>query len=271
MKRTMVTMFDAALAAAVHRQKERGAQRGALADPRGVAHGHIQQTEVLSDLFEGHFEAVTTVGNAFAEILLGPEHGNGVGLGVAEAADGEIVAFDGDVWRIPMDGLPVPAEASLGLPFVIVADGGDPLIEELPAGLDFAGVTEHIDALLRRLDRQDGHLVAAIRIDGVFNGVLMRSEPRQTPPYPKLTAVLEHESQFEFTEWSGTLVGFRFPDINDGIVIPGLHLHGVSTDRLSGGHCHRATVSSATMRIWLDDVDVRIPALPVVDALREGA
>lgn len=260
-------MFDAALAAAVHRKNEQGAKATAPALASAADHGHIRQTEVLSDLFDGHFDAVTTVGEAFEEILLG----HGVGLGVAEAADGEIVAFDGEVWRIPMDGVPVPAEASLGLPFAIVADGGDPLIEELSVGLDFAGVTEHIDTLLRRLDRHDEHLVAAIRIDGTFSDVLMRSEPRQTPPYPKLTTVLEHESQFEFTEWSGTLVGFRFPDVNDGIVIPGLHLHGVSSDRLSGGHCHRATVIVASMSIWLDDVYVRIPVPPVVKALRNGA
>lgn len=244
-------MFDPALAAAVHRISGGDTHRG-----------HIHQTEVLSDLFAGHFEAVTTVGEAFGRSLLG--------LAVAEAVDGEVVAFDGQVWRIPVDGHPVIAEPSLGLPFAIVADGGEHLTEELPTGLDFTGVTAHIDSLLRRLDRHDEHLVAAIRIDGLFADVLMRSEPRQSPPYPKLSTVLEHEARFEFPTWSGTLVGFRFPDVSDGIVIPGLHLHGVSADRLSGGHCHHATMTRATMRIWVDDVDVRIPYPHLGDYLASG-
>ena len=59
-------MFDAALASAVHRAEDH--------------HGHIRQIEIVTDLFEGHYEAVTTVAEAFDGALLG--------LGVAEAVDG---------------------------------------------------------------------------------------------------------------------------------------------------------------------------------------
>ena len=245
-------MFDPALAAAVHRSSAGDTHRG-----------HIHQTEILSDLFAGHFDAVITAGEAFGQTLLG--------LGVAEAADGEVVAFDGEVWRIPADGRPVIAEPNLGLPFDIAADGGEHLIEELPPGLGFDGITAHIDTTLGHRDRHHDHLVAAIRIDGTFGDVLMRSEPRQSRPFPLLSTVLEHEAQFEFDTWTGTLVGFRFPDVNDGIVIPGLHLHGVSSDRTSGGHCHHATIVSATMRIWVDDVDVRIPYPHIGDYLASSS
>jgi len=243
-------MFDAALASAVHRAADASSPS---------APGHIRQTEVLSDIFAGHFDAVTTVGEAFAPVLQGQGERNGLGLGVAEAADGEVVAFDGEVWRIPEDGRPVLADPGLGLPFAVVAEGGEPVIAQLPAGLGFTEITAHVDALLRRLDKHHNHLVAAVRIDGLFGDVLLRSEPRQTPPFPTLTTVLEHESSFAFSCWPGTLVGFRFPDVNDGIVIPGLHLHGVSDDRASGGHCHHATIIAATLRVWVDDVEVRIP------------
>ncbi len=250
-------MFDAALASAVHRAAD------ASSTSRSAA-GHIRQTEVLSDMFAGHFEAVTTVGVAFASVLQGQQgqtqgEKTGLGLGVAEAADGEIVAFDGEVWRIPMDGRPVLAEPTLGVPFAVVAEGGKPVIQQLPAGLGFAEITAHIDTLLRSFDKQHEHRVAAVRIDGLFGDVLLRSEPRQTPPYPTLETVLEHESSFAFRRWPGTLAGFRFPDVSDGIVIPGLHLHGVSDDRASGGHCHRATTIAATLSVWVDDVEVRIP------------
>jgi alpha-acetolactate decarboxylase len=70
---------------------------------------------------------------------------------------------------------------------------------------------------------------------------------------------LDHEVQFAFDTWTGTLVGFRFPDVNDQVVIPGLHLHGLGSDRNSGGHCHRGVTEVATLRIWLDDADIFVP------------
>lgn len=253
-------MFDASLAAAVHRAADASAQS---------AVGHIRQTEILSDMFAGHFDAVTTVGEAFAQILQSHDgisvSRDGLGLGVAEAADGEIVAFDGQVWRVPADGRPVLAEPTLGLPFAVVAAGGEPVTQQLPPGLGFAEISAHIDTLLRRLDTHHDLRVAAVRIDGLFGDVLLRSEPRQTRPYPTLSTVLEHEASFEFSCWPGTLVGFRFPDVNDGIVIPGLHLHGVSDDRASGGHCHHATIIAATLSVWVDDVEVRIPSVAAGD------
>ena len=62
----------------------------------------------------------------------------------------------------------------------------------------------------------------------------------------------------EFTEWAGTLVGFRFPDASDGVAIPGLHLHALAADNASGGHCHRATVVAATLTAWIDDVEFTV-------------
>ncbi|MDI1289491.1 MAG: acetolactate decarboxylase, partial [bacterium] len=70
-----------------------------------------------------------------------------------------------------------------------------------------------------------------------------------------LSDVLEHEVRFPFDSWAGTLVGFRFADVRDGVSIPGLHLHAISQDRRSGGHCHHATVRAAMLTAWLDDVD----------------
>lgn len=206
-------MFDAALAAAVNRAEP---------DIGKVTRGHIQQTEIVRDLFEGHYESVITVAEAFKDAVLG--------IGVAEAVDGEIVAFD-----------------------------GVSITEQVAAGTDFAGLTTLIDEVLKAAGQHHDHLVAAIRVDGTFTEVLLRSEPRQTPPYRPLTEVLDHEVQFAFGTWSGTMVGFSFPDVSGQVVIPGLHLHGVAADRNSGGHCHLGVTAVATLRIWLDDADIFVP------------
>lgn len=235
-------MFDPALAAA--------------------AHGHITQVDTFTDLYRAHYEAHTTVAETFRNVTLG--------LGVAEACDGEIVAFDGKVWRVPADGFPVPAEPNLGLPFAVVAQGGMPIDTPVPPGCTMDDVTTLITDVVTAgdLTQPTEHLVAAVRLDGVFTDVVLRSEHRQEPPYPPLPDVLSHEVRFEFPTWEGTLVGFRFPDAQDGVVIPGLHLHGISADQRSGGHCHTLTVAHATLTVWLDDVAVTLPHEGLAEQVR---
>ena len=195
-------MFDAALVAAVTRAP----------NIDKVARGHIQQTEIVKDLSEGHYESAITVAEAFKDAVLG--------IGVAEAVDGEIVAFDGAVWRVPVDGIPVIAEPQQGLPFAVVATGGTSITEQVAAGTDFAGLTTLIDEVLKAAGQLHDHLVAAIRVDGTFTEVLLRSEPRQTPPYRPLTEVLDHEVRFAFGTWAGTMVGFRFPGCICTVLLP---------------------------------------------------
>ena len=230
-------MFDSALVAAVRR--------------RHTSTGHIVQVDYFRDLYSGHYEAHTTVAETFT--------GSVLGLGVAAELDGEIASLDGVTWQIRDDGIPILAAPDVGMPFAIAAFGGVALTDELHPGDDFAPITTRIDAAL---SSTDPHAVAAVRIDGSFTDVLLRSEPRQTPPFDPLPTVLDHEVRFAFPTWSGTLMGFRFPDVDDGEIVPGLHLHAISADRSSGGHCHTATVQQATITIWFDDLQIQVPEHP---------
>lgn len=223
-----------------------------------AAHGHITQVDTVTHLFRAHYEAHTTVAEAFIDFT--------VGLGVAEACDGEIVACDDTVWRVPADGVPTIAEPGLGLPFAVVAHVGRPVTRQLPPGANLEAVSALIDEVL--CGEIDLNLVAAARLDGVFAQVVLRSEHRQSPPYPPLPDVLSREVRFAFDTWEGTLVGFQFPDENDGVVIPGLHLHGISADRTSGGHCHEFIVVHGELTVWLDDVEIRVPHPTITSAVQ---
>lgn len=221
--------------------------------------GHIHQYEIISDLLAGHYEPVTTVGAAFA--------GANLGLGVAECLDGEIVGCDGQVWRVPADGTPVRAPDDLGLAFAVVASEGRSHEASLAPGSTLDDISHSL------IDIVGEALVGAhaVRLDGTFTDVLLRSEDRQEPPFPPLPAVLEHESRFAFDHWTGTLVGFRFPDASDGLVVPGLHLHAIATDRRSGGHVHTATVDQARLRVWVEDCDIDLPHRALAHLLIAGA
>lgn len=239
-----------------------------MLDPHLVAasHGHVHQIDAVADLLHGNYESITTVGQVFPGTILG--------LGVADRLDGEIVSLDGDTWRIPASGVPEIAEPDLGMPFAISAEGGSPFTMEVPPGTTQEQIATIVERVIHR--QQDyRHPIAAVRLDGTFTDVLLRTERKQNPPFEHLDRVLRHEVQFPFDNWQGTFVGFSFPQVNnDQTTIPGLHLHAISQDRTSGGHSHRATSDTARLQIWLDDVNIAVPQSRVthaLDVLREVA
>ena len=241
-------MINMSLATAIHHAKSGG-------HPDDHA-GHIRQIETMHDLFAGRYDSVTTVAETF--------DGAVVGLGVAEAVDGEIVHVDGATWRIPADGIPHIAPPDLGMPFAVAAYGGSPVVRDIRAGAGFAEVTALVDGVLAAEKLHHDYLVAAVKVVGEFERVLLRSEHGQTPPYQPLGSpgAVTGEVRFDLAPWQGTLAGFRFPDVADDIVIPGLHLHGISSDHTSGGHCHEFTVTKGQLYVWVDDVEVEVPGLP---------
>jgi acetolactate decarboxylase len=224
-----------------------------MLDPHLVSasHGHVHQIDAVTDLLHGNYESITTVGQVFPFSILG--------LGVADRLDGEIVSIDGQTWRIPATGTPELAPTDLGMPFAISAEGGTPLTVEVPQGTTYIQLASIIDSAIHR-HRESDYFVAAIRIDGIFSDVLLRSEHRQDPPFMHLDQVLRTEVQFAHESWQGTLVGFVFPLAgSDQVTIPGLHLHAISQDRTSGGHVHHAICDSVQLHMWLDDLDIIVP------------
>ena len=63
-----------------------------------------------------------------------------------------------------------------------------------------------------------------------------RSVPKQEQPYPSLTDVIAIQTEFEFSDINGTLIGFRLPKYMEGANEVGYHLHFLNTDREAGGH-----------------------------------
>jgi acetolactate decarboxylase len=86
----------------------------------------------------------------------------------------------------------------------------------------------------------------AVRVDGRFADVHVRSVPRQAPPYKPLAEVIEQQQISVLEEASGTMIGFCFPDALDGIEMVGAHLHFLSDDRTRGGHVLSYTLLEAT-------------------------
>ena len=89
----------------------------------------------------------------------------------------------------------------------------------------------------------------AIRMDGTFDYVKTRSVPKQTPPYPKLAEVIKDQSEFEFYNTTGTIVGFWSPEFVSGLNVPGYHIHFLTADHTAGGHVLDFRITNENMKL----------------------
>jgi acetolactate decarboxylase len=181
------------------------------------------QTSTIAALLAGHFDGDVTVG----ELL---EHGD-LGLGTLNGCDGELVVLDGAAWQARLDGALHPVADDALTPYAVVTRFAPDVEVELAGPLDFDAVTARLDAAGR-----PGAQGAAVRIEGRFASVRVRSVPRQSPPYPPLADVVAQQQVTDLEDVTGTIVGFRFPGPLDGIEIAGWHLHFADAGHACGGH-----------------------------------
>ena len=212
-----------------------------------IGHGKVDQTRTASALFAGNFSDTATVEHEFGHSILG--------LGVMNNLEGEIVSLDGDTWRIPTDGTPLPVGGEETIAFGIAASGG--LVHYLPLtpGLDMAGIVAALDSYLMTTHVDHEEVVCAIKIEATFTDVVLRTVGHPEYEGETLGDIIDDETRFTFDSWRGTLVGFRYPDATTGETIPGLHLHAISDDRTSGGHVRNVTLSTPVVAaLWIDEL-----------------
>jgi len=208
--------------------------------------GEVSQTGSAGILFRGDYSAITTSGEEFGRSRLG--------IGVMHDLEGEIVSVKGTTWCIPVDGLPRELDPDEGIAFGIAAHGGVGHVVSIATGSSMEEILIAIDAYLESTHVNHEEVVCAIEIEGTFTDVILRTEAPPTYEHEPLGEVLEHETRFEFDVWDGTLVGFRFPDTTDGGLIPGLHLHAIGSDLLSGGHVRRVATATVAAKVWIDEL-----------------
>ena len=227
------------------------------ADLRPEQRDHLLfQTSTIAALLAGHFDGDVTM-----EELV--RHGD-LGLGTLNGCDGELVVVDGQAWQARLDGSlhPVPGDALT--PYAVVTRFDPDRRVELDGPLDFDALTARLDGAGR-----PGAEGAAVRIDGGFASMRVRSVPRQQPPYPPLADVVAQQQVTDLEHVQGTVVGFRFPGPLEGIEIAGWHLHFVDADRARGGHVLGCVLDRGTAALD-HEADLHVELPPGVDAPHGG-
>ena len=208
----------------------------------------ITQVSVIDALMVGRYDGVMPI----SELL---RHGD-FGVGTLDHLDGELIVLDKDsLSKVRGDGAVVEVGPGRSTPFAVVTpfdrDGEFPCPQ-------VAGLAE-LDARLDGALPQKNNFVA-IRIDGRFSSITLRSVRRQEPPYRPLAEVAKGQSVWTHRDQVGTLVGVRCPDWAGGLNVPGYHWHFLSDDRTIGGHVLDCRVSKGQVRYdpcrnWLVKLD----------------
>ena len=224
-------MLDAALIHAVH---------------AATGNGAVFQTSTLEALLHGAYQGDVTV----AELA---RRGD-LGLGTFDALDGELIAVDGVVHRAAADGSVAPAGPDRRCPFAVITRFV-PRVERAVGALDFDALLEVLDGDVPRAG-----VCSAVRLDGRFDHVRLRSVPAQRPPWRTLDEVLAEQHTFEASDVEGTVVGFRFLPSAAGLDFPGFHLHFIRADRRFGGHMLSCRTRAVRARLDFDaDLDLELP------------
>ena len=158
-------------------------------------------------------------------------HGD-FGLGTFDSLDGEMLMLDGTVYQMTADGgrVSVIDNTDLTVPFACVTFYKPLSHDESDKEMTHDAFMEWLQGLL-----PSPNICYAIRIDGLFSHVKVRSVPKQEN-YRPLIEVAKDQPVFDFSDIEGTLAGFFTPSFMSSINVPGIHLHFLSKDFLYGGH-----------------------------------
>jgi acetolactate decarboxylase len=214
----------------------------------GLAGGALWQVSTIDALLAGHYDGT-------ADLARLKTHGD-FGLGTFDALNGEMAVLDGEVYQILADGTVARPPDGETTPFAAVAFFEPEITFDLTGQPDL----ERLEAaLLRAMPPTDAP--CAIRVDGHFASLTVRSVPAQTKPYRRLAEVVaDEQSVFHLNDVDGTLVGFWCPEDLRGLNVPGFHLHFLTADRRAGGHVLAAAMASG--HAALDVLDGVLAVVP---------
>jgi acetolactate decarboxylase len=200
------------------------------------AHKTLYQVSTLNSLSAGNFDGIKTVQEVLQE--------GDFGLGTFDGLNGEMVLLDGQMYQVKDSGKVEIPTASTTLPFAAVTFFNADRSEDISQAQNFNALKADLDQLILNKDR-----FYAIRVDGVFNQIQVRSESQQQKPYPSLTDALKNQDVFNYKNVKGTLVGFWCPDDIGTLNVVGYHFHFISDDRSQGGHVLDVSINTATVKL----------------------
>lgn len=188
---------------------------------------------LLSGVYEGDI--------SFKEL----SHYGDFGLGTFDGVNGEMIALDGEFYRIDADLKAHRVEELMKTPFAVVTHFKNYEKHEIDSYEDLNALQKYIGSTF-----ESQNIIYAIRIEGDFSELSLRSEHPQPPGHKPLSQTMpkvQTTSVLQDTE--GTMAGFWFPKHLSTINVPGFHFHFLDKEHNIGGHVFDAKFLNATLKI----------------------
>ncbi|HIE5765577.1 alpha-acetolactate decarboxylase [Proteus mirabilis] len=198
----------------------------------------IYQNSLMSSLIAGVYDSEVTI----ADLL---KHGD-FGLGTFNQLDGELVAFDSNVFQLRSDGSARKALNSQKSPFAVMTFFNC----DIEHHFSYGASQKEIHNIINQYVPSD-NLFCAIKIEGEFELVKTRTVPRQEPPYRPMLEAIENQPIFTFHNETGIIAGFRSPQFTQGINVAGFHEHYINQQRQGGGHVLDYYLKKGTLQIGI--------------------
>jgi len=197
----------------------------------------VFQASTIAALSQGMYDGDVT----FSELS---RHGD-FGLGTFNHLDGEMIELDHVFYQAKTDGYLYPVSLKKDItPFSVITFFHPDLQKSIASETSLPEIKKYILTLF-----VSKNMFYAIKIDGTFSYVKIRSVPAQSKPYPTLDEAVKNQSVFEFHDIRGTLVGFWFPEDMKNMAVPNYHFHFISRDKKRGGHLLDCTIKDAMLEI----------------------
>ncbi|KAK4122067.1 alpha-acetolactate decarboxylase [Parathielavia appendiculata] len=189
-----------------------------------MAFNEVFQYSIVSALMDG----VATHGIPIARVL---EHGDH-GLGTFRNMVGEMIVVESEVYQMKADGSVVHIDPETTItPFATVTRFR-PTTTKKAAVSGKAGLEDLLNSMF---PKARNHFLA-VRMDGVFTKINVRTAGGQLKPREGMVDVCSRQTTHTFEAVKGTIVGFRCPEYVMGVNVAGDHFHFITEDRQRGGH-----------------------------------
>ncbi|TFD31024.1 acetolactate decarboxylase [Cryobacterium cryoconiti] len=220
-----------------------------------VTRHEIFQTSLMSALLDGVYEDEMTVADLLSR--------GSFGIGTFNGLDGEMLIIDGTCYQLRADGGVSKADLGAYTPYAVVTNFVPHIESKLPQNIVRAEASTFIDKMTA-----SQNYMYALRIDGDFEWIRMRTVVKQEKPYRPMVEATDEDAIVELHDVSGVVAGFRTPLYEQGIGVPGCHTHFVTDDRTAGGHVLDFKLRSGTAALCLG-TDLRLQ-LPLTDAFKNA-
>jgi acetolactate decarboxylase len=164
-------------------------------------------------------------------------------MAVMAARSRGLVLLDGVLRVCRGDGQVLPVAASDLIPFAEVVRFEPTHVETV------SGMTEkQFETYVEELVPSD-NLFYALRVDGAFEWMTVREAVRQQKPYRGLADAVKDQHENAIGATRGSMVGFKGPDVFQGLSVADFHLHYLDDARAFGGHVMDFELAEATLSI----------------------